>query len=292
MQSQANYSLKCLARNIEKGAAALVFAASEDPAEGVEGAVFVASAAGGGEFAAEFLEGHALQDEAAGAGEGGEKEALSSKKGGFDAACVLDVVVDGLIESDDAAGLDLQAFAGLEGEFDEVAASVDEDEAGASEFLENEAFSSEEARSEFLDERDAELDGRLGEEEGIALGKDGLAGGEFEGLDATRPGASEADFAGAFGAEVSDEERFSGDRTADGSEDFFTKGFAGHTGFPGDVLGFVDHFAGFGIKLLARSQADAGDLEILDDDGVLEGVRRVAGGVGGGGTGRGVRGRG
>ena len=249
--------------------------------------MFVASAAGGGEFAAEFLQGHALEDHAARAGKGGQEEALASKKGGFDAADVLDVVCDGLIESDDAAGFDLQAFAGLEGKFDEVAASVDEDEAGASEFLQNEAFSSEEAGSEFLDERDAELDGRLGEEEGIALGEDGLAGGEFEGLDATRPGTSEADFAGAVGAEVRDEERFSGHCTADGTEEFFAEGFAGHTGFPGDVRGFVDHFAGFGIKLLARSRADSGDLEILDDDGVLEGVRRVARAVGGGGTGRG-----
>ena len=107
----------------------------------------------------------------------------------------------------------------------------------------------------------------------IALGEDGLAGGEFKGLDATRPGASEADFAGAVGAEVSDEERFSGDRTADGSEEFFAEGFAGHTGFPGDVRGFVDHFAGFGIELLARAQADSGDLEIFDDDGVLEGAQ-------------------
>jgi hypothetical protein len=71
----------------------------------------------------------------------------------------------------------LQHFAGLEGEFYEIASAVNERGAGAGEFFQNEALASEETGSEAFGERDVELDGSLGADKAVALDQDGLSGG-------------------------------------------------------------------------------------------------------------------
>ncbi len=223
-----------------------------------------------GEFAAELGKRHALDDDFAGTGEGGEEDAFAAEQHAADVAHHLNVVIDGAVEGDDAAGFDLDGFAGLEVEFDVIAAGVDEDDAGTGELFENEALAAEDSRAEFLDEGDVELNRSLGEKEGVALGHQHLAGGEFVGLDFTGIAAGETGLAGDGGAEVGEKERLAHELALDGAPDFFAQRLAAHAGVPAHRRGFVDHLAGFGVNLLAGLELEAGDLEITADDFVFE----------------------
>ncbi len=164
----------------------------------------------------------------------------------------------------------MKDFAGAEVKFDEVAATVDEGEARAGEFFEDEAFTAEEAGAEFLDERDVELDGGLGADEAVPLHDDGLAGLEIKSLDVAGVAAGKAYFAVAAGAEVGHKEALAHELALDGAPDFGAQAVALHLGFPTDVGGLVDHLAGFGVEFLAGLELATDDLEIFTLDFVVE----------------------
>ena len=169
------------------------------------------------------------------------------------------------------AGLDLQGLGRREVEFDKIAAGVDENDARASEFFEDETLAAEEAGAEFPDKGDVEPDRRLGEQEAVALDQKGLAGREGEGLDFAGVVAGEADFPARAGrSEVGEEQRGAHQFALDGAQDPVADRVAAHAGFPEDAGGLVDHFAGFGIDLLAGLELDAGDLQVLALDGVIQ----------------------
>jgi len=64
---------------------------------------------------------------------------LAAKKWLSDSTDELDVVLHRLIERHDAAGFDLQHLSGLQREFDEVSAAVDEDGSGTCQLFEDES---------------------------------------------------------------------------------------------------------------------------------------------------------
>ncbi len=238
----------------------------------------IAAMLGGGEFAAHFLQRHALHQDAAGAGEGRKEQAFAPEESGLDPAYELNIVIDRLIESNDTANADLKPFGGTEIELDKVAACVDEDRAGANELFKDEAFTAEEARAEPLDQRDRESDRRLCKEKSIALGKDGLPRGEIDSLDSAGVAARESDFpARRIGTKIRNKERFPCNGAAESAQQFFTERVAAHAGVPGYVRGLVDHFSGFRIDFLAGCQADPGNLEIVALDGEIERRDRLGG---------------
>lgn len=231
-----------------------------------------------GEFAAHFLQRHALHQDAAGAGESRKEQAFAPEESGFDPAYKLDVVVDRFIESNDTSDADLEPFGGTEVELDKVAACVNENRARADELFKDKAFTAEEARAKTLDQRDRESDRRLGEEKSIALGKDGLARGEIDSLDSAGIAAREADFpARRIGTEIRNKERFPGNCAAESAQQLFTKRVAAHAGVPGNVGSLVNHFSGFRVDFLAGRETDPGNLEIIALDGVIKRRNRLGG---------------
>src|SRR5262249_43408354 len=147
---------------------------------------------------------------------------------GFDAAHVLNVVIYGLVKGHDAAGIDLEDLAGLEVEFHEIPAGVNEHGSGPREFFEDEAFAAEEPRAEFSDQGDVELNRGLGEDEGIALREDGAACRQVEDLNPPGIVPGKADLAWGIGAEIGEEERFAGYCAAERSPDFLSQAGAAH----------------------------------------------------------------
>src|SRR5207247_2157102 len=109
------------------------------------------------------------------AGQSRQKQSFAAEDGRLDSAGELDVVVDGLVESDDAAGVYLQRLAGLEIEMHEVAASVDEHHAGTRELFQNESFTAEESRAQLLDEGHAKRHAVFSANKGVTLGEKGLS---------------------------------------------------------------------------------------------------------------------
>ena len=120
--------------------------ALEDAADGSKGIVLVAAGGSGSHFAPHLFERHALYDDAAGPLQRCQKQAFPAEDRGLDAARELDVVVDRLIESDDAAGIHLDDLAHAQRELDEIAARVDERGARPRQLLQNEAFPAEKTR--------------------------------------------------------------------------------------------------------------------------------------------------
>src|SRR2546425_248583 len=134
----------------------LIFAV-EDSAKHAQRTVLVAASLSGRQFPPELVDGHTLDDHSSRPGHGGEKQALAAEQRCLDAAHELDVVVHCLVESHDAAGVNLQHLARPEIELDEIAAGVDEDGPGTDEFFENESFASEETRAQLFHQRHSQL---------------------------------------------------------------------------------------------------------------------------------------
>ena len=99
------------------------------------------------EFVAQAFKGHALENHAAGAGEGGQEQTLAAEDSGSDAPHHLNIVVDGWLEGDQMAGLHLQYFARPESHVHVISARMHEDQAGAGQLLQNEPFAAEQARA-------------------------------------------------------------------------------------------------------------------------------------------------
>ena len=158
------------------------------------------------QFPPHFLERHALHDDPARTGERGQEQAFPAEDRGSDAAGELDVVIDALVEGDDAAGVDLKDLGGLERELDEIAAAVDEDRPRPGEPFQNESLAAEKARPDALDELDVDLDRVLRAQETIALNDHALARGQVKRLDAPRVAPGEAGLPGSIRAEVGPEQ--------------------------------------------------------------------------------------
>src|SRR5579864_5968193 len=105
--------------------------AVEDAAEHIQTFVLIAAAAIGGQLAPHFLKSHALNNHPAGPPQSRQKQAFAAKQRRPDAAYQLDIVVYPFIKGNDAAGIDLQHFASLELELDEISPGMDEDLARA-----------------------------------------------------------------------------------------------------------------------------------------------------------------
>ena len=100
-----------------------------------------------GEFVAQTFQGHALKNHAARAGERGQEQTFAAENSGANASHQLDVIVYGWLEGNKMAGLHLQHFTGSEGEVYVVSASVHENQARASQLLQNKSLAAQQASS-------------------------------------------------------------------------------------------------------------------------------------------------
>lgn len=125
------------------------------------------AASGGDDAIGESVEGEGLEPDLAGAAEEDEEEAFAAEEFVFDAGNGLDVVIDGRLEGDQAAGIDAEGLAGCESLLDDCAASVKEGETaiGGGEFLQNESLATEEASAELASEGDADINAASSAEE-------------------------------------------------------------------------------------------------------------------------------
>lgn len=268
----------------------VLVAVAEEAAELAEDAAFVAGfAAGlggaGVDSAGEAGEGEGLEPDFPGSGEGGEEEAFAAKEGVFDAAGELDVVVDVAFEGDDAASVDAEGFAGVEGAFHDGPAGVDDGEALAGEALHDEAFAAEETDAEFFLEGDADLDAAGGADEGVFLADDfaavlveeegdhlaGVRGGEGDGL----RGRGDV-------LEGGDEDGFTGEDAFSGGGDFAEEALVGLRGVAEDGVHFdagfhVHHHAGFTDDGAAGVEGDLGVLHFAALDLVVDGFGLLGG---------------
>ena len=99
--------------------------------------------------------------------------------------------------------------------------------------------------------------------------------GKIERLYAAGIVAGKADLAGAVRAEVSQEQRFAGDRAAQRAHQFLAQRVAAHARVPVNVGGLVHHPAGFGIDFLPGLQAHTRHLQVVALDGVVQAGGRL-----------------
>ena len=132
---------------------------------------------------------------------------------------------------------------GLEFVLGEFAGDFEEGEAGAGEFLHDEALAAEEAGAEFFAKVHGEGDAGLSEHEGVFLADDALAFGEFEGEDGAGELRGEGDESFFLRRGIGgEEERFAGDHAAQAFEHAALGG-----GVHFHVGGHPGHAAGFGV---------------------------------------------
>lgn len=89
--------------------------------------------------------------------------------------------------------------------------------------------------------------------------------------------AGKTSFAGDLGVKVGHHDRFAHEAAFDCAENLLTEIIAAHSGFSGDIGGFVDHLAGFGVNFLSGLQVHTCNLEIVALDRVLERLGRRRG---------------
>ena len=86
-----------------------------------------------------------------------QEQPFTAEKRVLEAADKLNVVIDARLEGDEAAGVELEGFAGSQGLFAESAAGVDQNDSVSDEFLHDEAFAAEQGDADFLLKRNADL---------------------------------------------------------------------------------------------------------------------------------------
>ena len=104
------------------------------------------------------------------------------------------------------AGVDQKTLAWGEVTFHHFAGEVEEDSAGAGDFLQNEALPAEEAGAEAFLPGDFEGDGFFRDQEGFLTADQRLTGGEGDRHDGARETGREGDVAGAICGEIGYEE--------------------------------------------------------------------------------------
>ncbi len=100
-------------------------------------------------------QGQGLQPDSAGAGQGGEEEAVAAEDHVLDAGDAGDLEGDAALKCSDVAGVDAEGFAGGEIFGDDFAGEFEPGGAYATDFLEQEAVSAEDTCAERLLEADA-----------------------------------------------------------------------------------------------------------------------------------------
>ena len=130
---------------------------------------------GGDDAIGQTREGQGLQPHLTRAPEGGEKQTFPAEEGGLDAAHERDVVIDAGLESDDAPGVDPQAFARLQRALVEGAASMEEGPAIAFEALHDETFTTEGSGANFFIKSDPDAHAFGGTKERVLLRKQSTA---------------------------------------------------------------------------------------------------------------------
>ena len=216
-------------------------------------------------------DGERLQPDAAGAGEGGEKDAVAAEDHVLDAGDALDLEGDAGLEGADVAGVDAEDFAGREVFDDEFAGEFEPGDALSAGFLQEEAVAAEDACAEGLLEADADLNLRSGAEEAVAVDDVLVAGGDLDGDDVAGDPGGEGDFAGgADGAVLGHEERAAAGDALDGAEEASAAavlGVGGHL----DGGGHPGEFAGLGDDGVVGVEGEFEDGHGGADDAVLHG---------------------
>jgi len=129
----------------------------------------------------EFGDGQGLQPDFAGAGEGGEEDAVSAEDHVADAGDAGDLEVDVGFEGSDMAGMDAESLAGAEFLKNDFAGELDPGDAFAADFLQEESVASEDACAERLLEGYSDLNLRRGAEEAVAVDHEVVAGMDVDG---------------------------------------------------------------------------------------------------------------
>src|SRR5262249_40743136 len=155
-----------------------------------------------------------------------------------------------------------------------VPAAMDEDLSGPGELFEDESFAAKKTGAELLDQRHVELHADLSQHEGVALGEHATPGLQIEHGNPARIVARKADLSLTIAAEVGEKNGLARYRAAQGAEDLLSDRSPGHSGFPADVGRLINHLARFGVNFLSAPQLDAGHLEVIALNAVLERRRR------------------
>src|SRR5205085_242451 len=125
-----------------------------------DGSFFLPASAGawdgGDDPVRQAAERQRLQPHAAGSPQRGEEQAFAAEQSRLDLAHVLDLVIDGRLKPDDAAGVDADDFSGGQRPFQQRATGVNKRPAVPLQTLHDESLAAEQADAEPPLERDAD----------------------------------------------------------------------------------------------------------------------------------------
>jgi hypothetical protein len=130
-------------------------------------------------------DGQGLEPDSAGAGEGGEEDAVATEDHVLEAGDALDLEGDAGLEGSHVTGVDAESFTGGEVLDDDFAGEFEPGSSLPGDLLEEEAVAAEDTGAERLLEANAQFDGSGGAEEAVTVDEVLVAGADFDGDDVT-----------------------------------------------------------------------------------------------------------